>query len=289
MLKGKVSANENKLENVEDQEWEATEEISKEEIVDSVQESTSPNNYNDKSTDLPSRTNAKGNLDFTQDSRKRKLITWLNPKSPISEQYRTIRTNIQFSSVDEIRTVMVTSSGPSEGKSTTIANLAVVFAQLGKKVLLLDCDLRKPSIQYTFSVDNLFGTTNVLTKQKRLDEVVKGTDEENLYIVTSGPIPPNPSELIGSARMDDLMQDALSQFDMVLLDTPPILAVPDAQILSRKCDGSILVISSGKTEVEQAKRSVELLKNSNAHILGTVLNNKQMQNNSYYYYYGTDK
>ncbi|RUQ27860.1 polysaccharide biosynthesis tyrosine autokinase [Peribacillus cavernae] len=218
---------------------------------------------------------------------KRKLITKLNPKSPISEQYRTIRTNIQFSSVDkDVRSILVTSSGPGEGKSTTGANLAVVFAEQGKSVLFVDADLRKPTVHYTFNITNTFGLTNVLTKQADLKDTVFQTDERNLYVLPSGPIPPNPAELLGSKAMDDLMKEILQEFDLVLFDTPPILAVTDAQILANRCDGTILVVSSGKTEIEQAAKAKELLLSVNASILGTVLNNKKVKQGQYYYYGG---
>lgn len=218
---------------------------------------------------------------------KRKLITKLNPKSPISEQYRTIRTNIQFSSVDkEIRSILVTSSGPTEGKSTTVANLAVVFAQQGKTVLLIDSDLRKPTVHYTFNLTNTFGLTNVLAKQANLKDTMVQTDEKNLYVLPSGPIPPNPAELLGSKAMEDLMENVLQEFDIVLFDTPPVLAVTDAQILANRCDGTILVVSSGKTEIEQAVKAKEALLSVNATILGTVLNNKKVKQDQYYYYYG---
>ena len=218
---------------------------------------------------------------------KRNLITNQNPKSPISEQYRTIRTNIQFSSVDEeIRTIVVTSSGPGEGKSTTAANLAVVFAQQGKRVLLIDSDLRKPTVHYTFNFTNTFGLTNVLTRQSQLHDVVKETMEKNLYILTSGPIPPNPAELLSSRAMEQLMKDVEEEFDVVLFDSPPLLAVTDGQILASKCDGTILVVSSGKTETDQAVKAKELLNAANSHILGVVLNSKKMENSNYYYYYG---
>ena len=208
---------------------------------------------------------------------KRNLITNQNPKSPISEQYRTIRTNIQFSAVDEeIRTIVVTSSGPGEGKSTTVANLAVVFAQQGKRVLLIDSDLRKPTVHYTFNFTNTFGLTNVLTRQSQLHDVVKETMEKNLYILTSGPIPPNPAELLSSRAMEQLMKDVEEEFDVVLFDSPPLLAVTDGQILASKCDGTILVVSSGKTETDQAVKAKELLNAANSHILGVVLNSKKM-------------
>lgn len=218
---------------------------------------------------------------------KRKLITSQNPKSPISEQYRTIRTNIQFSSIDqEIKKIVVTSSGPGEGKSTTVANLAVVFAQQGKKVLLIDSDLRKPTVHYTFNFTNTFGLTNVLTRQSKLQDVIKESMEKNLYILTSGPIPPNPAELLSSRAMEHFLEEIEEEFDIILFDSPPLLAVTDGQILASKCDGTILVVGSGKTETDQAVKSKELLKAANSHILGVVLNGKKMESSNYYYYYG---
>nr|WP_309143476.1 CpsD/CapB family tyrosine-protein kinase [Bacillus sp. V3B] len=218
---------------------------------------------------------------------KRSLITNNDPKSPISEQYRTIRTNIQFSSVDqEFKTMVVTSSGPGEGKSTTVANLAVVFAQQGKKVLLVDADLRKPTVHYTFNLMNTFGLTNVLTRQSELGGVVKESVEKNLYILTSGPIPPNPAELLGSKAMEHFMKEVVEEFDMVLFDAPPLLAVTDGQVLASKCDGVILVVGSGKAEAEQVVKAKELLDAAKSHIIGVVLNNKKMQNSDQYYYYG---
>jgi capsular exopolysaccharide synthesis family protein len=218
----------------------------------------------------------------------RKLIASLDPKSPISEQYRTIRTNIQYSSIDnEMHTLMVTSSGPGEGKSTSAANLAVVFAQLGKKVLLVDADLRKPTAHRTFGVNNLFGFTTVLTKQATLGKTVIETEEKDLFILTSGPVPPNPAELLSSKSMEQFIEEAKEIFDYVIFDTPPLLAVADPQIIANKVDGSIFVVSSGKTEIELAKKAKELLENAQSKLLGVVLNNKEMKSNDYYYYYGT--
>jgi capsular exopolysaccharide synthesis family protein len=218
----------------------------------------------------------------------RKLIAILDPKSPISEQYRTIRTNIQYSSIDdELRTIMLTSSGPGEGKSTSAANLAVVFAQLGKKVLLVDADLRKPTAHRTFGVNNLFGFTSVLTKQATLEKTVLDTEEKDLYLLTSGPVPPNPAELLSSKSMEQFIEEAKQLFDYVIFDTPPLLAVADPQIIANKVDGAIFVVSSGKTEIEPAKKAKELLENAQSKLLGVVLNNKEMKNNDYYYYYGT--
>jgi capsular exopolysaccharide synthesis family protein len=220
-------------------------------------------------------------------NKSRNLITTIDSKSPISEQYRTIRTNIQYSSVDqELKTILVTSSGPGEGKSTTTANLAATFAQLGLKVLLVDADLRKPTVHHTFGVSNLNGFTSVLTRQLSIEEAVKETKEKNLFIITSGPIPPNPSELLSSKNMTQFIQDAREEFDYIFFDTPPLLAVTDAKVIANQCDGSILVVSSGKTEMEPAKRAKELLVNTPSKLLGVVLNNKAIQKNDYYYYYG---
>ncbi|RDI41646.1 CpsD/CapB family tyrosine-protein kinase [Falsibacillus pallidus] len=219
---------------------------------------------------------------------KRKLIAKLSPKSPISEQYRTIRTNIQFSSVDRpLRSLMITSSGPAEGKSTTTANLAVVFAQQGKKVLLTDADLRKPTVHYTFGMMNTVGLTNVLSKQTTLTEAIQSSDVDNLDILASGPIPPNPAELLSSGSMENFLANVYERYDIVLFDTPPVTAVTDAQVLANQCDGTILVISSGSTENEQAIKAKDLLEASKTKLIGVVLNNKKMNNSQYYYYYGS--
>jgi|SRR5690625_549960 len=218
----------------------------------------------------------------------RHLITQLNPRSPISEQYRTIRTNIEFSSIDEpIQLIVVTSSGPSEGKSLTVANLAVVYAQQGKKVLLIDADLRKPTVHYTFRLDNLRGLSNILVQETRIEEVVSKSGVDNLDVISSGPIPPNPSEILGSRRMKKLTDQAREMYDVILIDTPPVNVVTDAQILSNIADGSILVIRSEKTEIEDAKKAVEALESAKAKILGTILNDlDKSSSTNYYYYYG---
>ncbi len=220
-------------------------------------------------------------------SNQRNLITLTDSRSPISEQYRTIRTNIQFSAVDStIRSLMVTSSGPGEGKSTTVANLAIVFAQQEKRVLLIDADMRKPTVHYTFQLHNNVGLTNVLTKQAELSKAINKTEQENLFVLTSGPIPPNPAELLGSKSMEEMIEAAYQQYDIILFDTPPVLAVTDAQILANKCDGTLLVVSSGNTEMEAATKSKELLLTAKGKLLGTVLNQKKVKDSQYYYYYG---
>lgn len=222
-------------------------------------------------------------------NKMRHLIAKLNPKSPITEQYRTIRTNLQFASVDEeLTSMLVTSSGPSEGKSMTTANLAVVYAQQGKKVLLIDADLRKPTVHYTFRLDNLRGLSNVLVGEHTIEETVNRTDVDNLDVISSGPIPPNPSELLASRKMQTFLDDAKQSYDLVIFDTPPVLAVTDSQILANIVDGTLLVIRSKKTELEAAQKAKEALEPAKAKLLGTVLNDREKKGSNYYYYYGTN-
>jgi len=224
-----------------------------------------------------------------QANKMRHVIAKLNPKSPITEQYRTVRTNLQFASVDdELRSMIITSSGPGEGKSMTTANLAVVYAQQGKKVLLIDADLRKPTVHYTFRLDNLRGLSNILVGEHTLEESVNRTDVDNLDVISCGPIPPNPSELLASRKMQQLLNDAKLSYDIVIFDTPPVLAVTDAQILANIVDGSLLVIRSNHTENEAATKAKEALEPANAKLLGTVLNDREKKHANYYYYYGVN-
>lgn len=218
----------------------------------------------------------------------RSLISHQKPKSPITEQYRTIRTNIQFSNVDrDIRSIMVTSSFQSEGKSTTAANLAVVFAQQDKKVLFVDADLRKPTVQYTFQLENHVGLTNVLTRQTTLRSAVQASHIESLSILTSGPIPPNPAELLGSQTMKELINEMYENYDMVIFDTPPVLPVADANILANQCHGIVLVVKSGGVDRDSALKATEILKGAKGKLLGAVVNQKKQSEGNYYYYYGT--
>ncbi|WP_147054249.1 CpsD/CapB family tyrosine-protein kinase [Sporosarcina luteola] len=219
----------------------------------------------------------------------RKLVTNENPKSIVSEQFRTVRTNINFSMPDkELKTLLFTSSSPGEGKSTSAANVAIVFAQEGKKVLLVDADMRKPTMHYTFHTTNTTGLSNLLTKQWMLEEVTKVTKVDGLHLITSGPIPPNPAELIGSNSMGTLIETLKSQYDIVIFDAPPLLSVADAQILSNKCDGTILVINAGTTEKDSVVKAKESLVSAKANILGTLMNNFKLEKDHYYYqYYGT--
>ncbi|TVY10390.1 CpsD/CapB family tyrosine-protein kinase [Paenibacillus cremeus] len=218
---------------------------------------------------------------------KRPIITHENPKSPISEAYRTLRTNIEFSAIDEeIKVIMVTSAGPGEGKSTTITNLAVAYAQADKRVVLIDADLRKPTMHHTFQMSNRWGLTNVLSGQATLQEVVRETEIVHLDVITSGPIPPNPSEMLASKRMTAFLDELRGKYDVILIDTPPALAVTDAQLVATKCDGVVLVIDSGKVKRDMAIKAKANLDYVKAKILGVVLNNMDRKNaESYYYYY----
>src|SRR5699024_2442169 len=150
----------------------------------------------------------------------------------------------------------------------------VVYAQQGKKVLLIDADMRKPTVHYTFRLDNLRGLSNILVGEETLHDAVTMSDVTNLDVLSCGPIPPNPSERIGSKRMKQLIAEARKTYDMIILDTPPVLAVTDAQILANICDGTILVVRSKHTEYDAAKRALELLDSANTKILGTVLNDR---------------
>ena len=217
----------------------------------------------------------------------RSLVTRDLPKATISEQYRTLRTNLQYSSIDkELRTILVTSTAPSEGKSITAANLAIVFAQQGKKVLLIDADLRKPTVHYTFRINNTFGLSNYLIGEHPLEKITHESNVDNLSIIPCGPIPPNPSELLGSNGLKKMIEEAKEIYDLIIFDSPPVLAVTDSQILSNIVDGVLLVIRSKQTEKDAAMKAKELLLQAKANVLGVVLNDVSLKDQEYYYYYG---
>ncbi len=219
----------------------------------------------------------------------RLLITQMNPRSPISEQYRTVRTNLQFAAVDDaLQSLLITSSNMDEGKTMTAANLAIVYAQQGKKVLLIDADLRKPTIHYSFRLDNLRGLSSLLVGETTLADTIASSSIDHLDLIPCGPVPPNPSELLASQKMKLLLEEVKAEYDIVIFDTPPVLAVADAQILANIVDGSILVIRSGQTEVEAAIKAKEALEPAQAKLLGTILNDHEKTADDYYYYYGTE-
>ncbi|WP_172797545.1 CpsD/CapB family tyrosine-protein kinase [Bacillus sp. FJAT-27445] len=215
---------------------------------------------------------------------QKNLLANLNPKSAISEQYRTVRTNIQFASVDKkIQVIVVSSPSPSEGKSMSAVNLAVVYAQQGKKVLLVDADLRKPTAHYTFSLENHKGLSSTLVGNTALREAIVPSGIENLDVLASGPIPPNPSELLASNKMLELLEAVRQVYDIILFDTPPLLAVTDPQILASLGDGTVLVIRSKKTEIEDARKAINMIHSANGNLLGTILNDARIKEGHYYY------
>ncbi|MEK0315267.1 CpsD/CapB family tyrosine-protein kinase [Cohnella sp. 56] len=204
---------------------------------------------------------------------KNNLISLLNPSSPVSEVYKTLRTNIQFSSIDtQHQVIMVTSSVKGEGKTTTISNLAVAYAQEGKKVLLIDCDLRSPSIHEVFSQVNHAGLSSILAGQHPWQEIVRDTAADTLSLLTSGPIPPNPAEMLSSKRMHDLIDELRNHYDVIFLDAPPVLAVTDSLVLNGLCDGVVLVVLAGKVDKNLVKKTAASLSHVNARLIGTVLN-----------------
>jgi len=209
-----------------------------------------------------------------------------DPKSVVAEAYRVLRTNLQFSAVDKpLKKVLVTSSVPQEGKSMVIANLAISIASTGKKTLLVDADLRRPKQHKNFLLENHIGLSNLLAENLPLDKVLHTTKVDTLHVITSGPVPPNPAEMLGSDRMYKFIEEVSSIYDTILFDTPPVNSVADASILSPRMDGIILVIEAGSTEREASIIAKQQLEKVNARILGVVLNKVQQKGGSYYYYY----
>ncbi|MFR3174549.1 MAG: CpsD/CapB family tyrosine-protein kinase [Clostridium sp.] len=206
------------------------------------------------------------------------------PKSIDAEAYRSLRSNIEYSSFDdEYRAIVVTSSVPGEGKSTTSGNLALSLAQSGNKVLLVDCDMRKPSIHKKFKISNISGTAELLLRKESFEDVANCYNE-NLTIITAGKIPPNPSEMLSSRAMTAFIKEMKKEFKYIILDTPPLQAVTDAQVLSTKADGVLLVVRAGSTKKEMVLNSVDLIKKVHGKTIGTVLNGVENKKNNYYYY-----
>ena len=206
------------------------------------------------------------------------------PKSIDAEAYRSLRSNIEYSSFDdEYRAIVVTSSVPGEGKSTTSGNLALSLAQSGNKVLLVDCDMRKPSIHKKFKISNMSGTAELLLRKESFEDVANFYNE-NLTIITAGKIPPNPSEMLASRAMTAFIEEMKKEFKYIILDTPPLQAVTDAQVLSTKVDGVLLVVRAGSTKRDAVLNSIDLIKKVQGKVIGTVLNGVENKKNSYYYY-----
>lgn len=215
-----------------------------------------------------------------------KLPTLKLPKSLIAEAYRTLRTNIHFSSVyNRVKTIVVTSSSPAEGKTTVACNLAITTAQAGKRTLLIDCDMRRPKIQKVFGISNLTGLSDILVDEMDLMEVVACTDVDNLYVLPAGTIPPNPAELLSSEKMRNFLETISKIYDCIILDTPPILIVTDAQILSKYADGCLLVIAFGQVKKAAVLAAKELLDKVDAKMIGAVINKFEVNRRDYQGYY----
>ena len=221
-----------------------------------------------------------------EEVRRTGMIIADNPFSIVSEQIRTIRTNIQFSMIDkDLQTISITSATASSGKSTIASNLAGAFAAEDTKVLLVDADMRKPTIHKIFRVQNTQGLTNVITdRHLSLSDVAQRSYVDNLDFMTCGVIPPNPSELIGSKRMEELIEQMKEDYDLVIFDNPPLLAVTDAQIMATKVDGTIVVVPKGEVSKDELNKAAGLLENVKANVLGTVLNKVEVDADTYYYY-----
>ena len=218
------------------------------------------------------------------------FITHYDSRSPVSEAYRAIRTNLQFAGAGkQLKTLVFTSAVPGEGKSTTVANLAIVMGQDDKHILLIDCDMRKPVIHRRFGLLNR-GLSNCFVEDLPLKEVIQADVFPNLDVVTSGPVPPNPAELLGSKKMKALLQEAAEAYDYVFLDMPPVLAVTDAALMSSQVDGTVLILGSGDISPDEGKQAKSLLEKVHANILGVILNKvPQHHKSGYYYYYYYDE
>jgi non-specific protein-tyrosine kinase len=218
-----------------------------------------------------------------------RLVALTQPRSPQAEAYRGVRTNLQFSSIDRpLHSLLITSANPEEGKSLTAVNLAIVFAQSGQRVILVDSDLRRPSVHKVLSLSNKLGLTTILvdSNQQASDVFQTVTGVENLRVITTGPVPPNPSDMLGSQRMGHLMESLQHEADMVIFDGAPVLAVTDSVVISTRVDGVLLVVEAGRTRHAQAQRSKETLTKVGAPLLGVVLNRVSVRAENYYNYYG---
>jgi tyrosine-protein kinase Etk/Wzc len=217
---------------------------------------------------------------------KRLLITHFEPRSLIAEAYRTLRTNLQYVQLDrKCRTLLFTSPLPEEGKSTSLANISITLSQLGARTLIIDSDLRRPVQHSIFGIEKSPGLTGILVDDRAPDDAIVPTGHENLFLLPSGPIPPNPSELLGSSKMARLLEELKGRFDYILFDSPPLLAVTDAALLGGKLDGVILVVRSEKTDRRAAQEAKRLLENARARVLGAVLNDVKMAGYGYHYHY----
>lgn len=222
------------------------------------------------------------------------LVALREPRSPITESYRVLRTNLRFTGLENPSgALLVTSSGPSEGKTTTAVNLAVVMAQAGRQVILVDADLRRPNVHHYLGLTNDTGLSSLFLEEGiSPEQALRSTALDNFRVMTSGPLPPNPSELLDSKQMAEIFKALRAQSDMVIVDSPPVLAVADATIIGSRCSGAILVLDAGKTRSDLSKRAVERLRQTNVRLFGVVLNklsSRRAGGYSSYYYYSNEK
>lgn len=211
-----------------------------------------------------------------------------NPTSLLAEAYRGLRTSLEYSSVDKkLKTIVVTSSNPGEGKSTVSTNLAFVLSQGGKKVVIIDADLRKPTIHKKLKLDNTEGLTDLLIGKRNINQVSKAVDE-NINIITAGKKTPNPAEMVSSKAMEELIQFLKEEYDYVIIDTPPVRNIGDGVILAAKADGVILVVRAGQTKSGDIVKGYKELEKVKANIVGSVLNAIEKRRDGYYYYYYED-
>jgi len=212
------------------------------------------------------------------------LINHLYPKLSISEDYRTVRTSILLSHADTPpKTISITSSLPKEGKSATVVNMAVSFSQLEEKVLVIDADLRRPRLNRIFKARNVAGLSSYLTGKIELKDAIQKTSIENIWILPSGPIPPNPAELLNSRKMKEMVEEVKKGFDVILFDTPPVLAVIDGVIVSTLADCTILIINAGKLTRKPFLSAIEELKKTQVKLIGVMFNGLKMNKGDYYY------
>ena len=219
--------------------------------------------------------------------RSRDLITLNESKSMVAESYRMFRTNLNYVNVDKRNQVLLfTSSLTEEGKTTTIANTAITFAMDGHKTCLIECDLRKARVHDVFALERNKGLTNILTEQIPFLEVIQPIEEcPGLDVITAGPLPPSPSELLGSKRIEVLMDELRMTYDKILIDAPPILSVTDALVLNRLVDGVILVVAANETKKETVRKSLKALSKVEANLIGTLISKMDVKRNGYYSYY----
>ncbi|WP_256758983.1 CpsD/CapB family tyrosine-protein kinase [Cohnella sp. WQ 127256] len=217
---------------------------------------------------------------------KYKLIPQFHTKSVITESYRSLCTNIHYASVEkQVKTIMVTSTFPNEGKSTTISNLGISYAQAGKKVLLIDADLRNPTLHRVFHASNRLGLSNLLVNQCKIEDVIMDVLIPNLNLIPGGQLLPNPAELLDSSSMEVLLSQLKPLYDIILIDSSPILAVSDSMVLSSKCEGVLFIVKHGGVKREAAQKALAKLEHVKANVIGVILNNKKRTKNDYVYYY----